>query len=236
MFWKLRGSPKFSGSWGAHDVFCDESVSRQPSIHVQKLRTPTHREVSTCSTWGSNPRPPEWSSVLTHCTTPALLTIDIRDVQDGLVDRRDDSTGRVSLRQPLRLRVASKNRAALTVILCLRTRRGPKTAKKRVRFAGTHGEDSEALPVEPEPPDRPNDVTTESSHVENGEISPGAAEQPPNAEDIDPFEVQEERRRRVGRDQDKELCWANLKFVLEGESSSLGYKATREAWKTIYAK
>ncbi|GMF36832.1 unnamed protein product [Phytophthora fragariaefolia] len=61
------------------------------------------------------------------------------------------------------------------------------TAKKRVRLAATHDEDSEALPVKPEPPDRPNDVTTESSHVENGEISHGAAERPPNAEDVDPL-------------------------------------------------
>ncbi|GMF32466.1 unnamed protein product [Phytophthora fragariaefolia] len=46
------------------------------------------------------------------------------------------------------------------------TRQQTQTAKKRVRFADTYDEDSEALPVEPEPPDRPNDATTESSHVE----------------------------------------------------------------------
>ncbi|GMF63081.1 unnamed protein product [Phytophthora fragariaefolia] len=109
------------------------------------------------------------------------------------------------------------------------TRQQTQTAKKRVRFADTHGGDSEALPVEPEPPDRPNDA--ESSHVENGEIFPGAAERPPSAEDIDPLEVQEERRRRVGKAQDEELRWTNLMLVLKGESSSLGYKAAREAWK-----
>ncbi|GMF51186.1 unnamed protein product [Phytophthora fragariaefolia] len=92
-------------------------------------------------------------------------------------------------------------------------------------------EGSEALPVEPEPPDRPNDATTAPSHVENGEISSGAAEPPPSAEDIGPLEVQEERCRRVGRAQDEELRWINLKLVLKGESSSLGYKAAREAWK-----
>ncbi|GMF36297.1 unnamed protein product [Phytophthora fragariaefolia] len=111
------------------------------------------------------------------------------------------------------------------------TRQQTQAAKKRVRFADTHDEDSEALPMEPEPPDRPNDATTESSHVENGEIFPGATERPPSAEDVDPLEVQEERRRRVGRAQDDELRWANLKLVLKGESSSLGYKAAREAWK-----
>ncbi|GMF34045.1 unnamed protein product [Phytophthora fragariaefolia] len=100
-----------------------------------------------------------------------------------------------------------------------------------MRFADTHDEDSEVLPVEPEPPDRPNDATTESSHVENGEIFPGAAEPSPSAEDVDPFEVQEEQRRSVGRAQDEELRWANLMMVLKGEGARLGYKAAREAWK-----
>ncbi|GMF32097.1 unnamed protein product [Phytophthora fragariaefolia] len=85
------------------------------------------------------------------------------------------------------------------------------STNKRVRFADTHDEDSEALPVEPEPPDRPNDATTESSHVENGETPPRAAERPPSAEYFDPLEVQEERCRRVGRAQDEELRRANLK-------------------------
>ncbi|GMF52945.1 unnamed protein product [Phytophthora fragariaefolia] len=90
------------------------------------------------------------------------------------------------------------------------SRQQAQTAKKRVRIADTHDVDSEGLPVEAEPPDRPNDATTESSHVESGETSPGAAERPPSAEDVDPLEVQEERRRRVGRVQDEELRWANL--------------------------
>ncbi|GMF53029.1 unnamed protein product [Phytophthora fragariaefolia] len=111
------------------------------------------------------------------------------------------------------------------------TRQQTQAAKKRVRFAGTHDGDSEALPMKPEPLDRPNDATTESSHVENGEIFPGATERPPSVEDVDPLEVHEERRRRVGRAQDEELRWANLKLVLKGESSSLGYKTAREAWK-----
>ncbi|GMF50489.1 unnamed protein product [Phytophthora fragariaefolia] len=112
------------------------------------------------------------------------------------------------------------------------TRQKVQAAKKRIRFAETHAVDSKALPVGPEPPDRPKDATTETtepSHVENGEISPGAAERPPNAEDVDPLEVQEERRRSVDRAPDEELRWANLKLVLKGESSRLGYKAIREA-------
>ncbi|GMF46116.1 unnamed protein product [Phytophthora fragariaefolia] len=57
------------------------------------------------------------------------------------------------------------------------------------------------------PPDRLSDATTESCHVENGETFAGAAERPPSAEDVDPLEVQEERRRIVGRAQDEELHW-----------------------------
>ncbi|GMF43549.1 unnamed protein product [Phytophthora fragariaefolia] len=41
------------------------------------------------------------------------------------------------------------------------TRQQTQTAKKPVRFSDTHDEVSEALPVEPEPPDRPNDATTD---------------------------------------------------------------------------
>ncbi|GMF23699.1 unnamed protein product [Phytophthora fragariaefolia] len=111
------------------------------------------------------------------------------------------------------------------------TRQQAQTVNKRVRFAETPDEDTEALPVEPKPPGRPNDATTESSNVEKGEISPGAAERPPSAEDVGPLEAQEERRRRVGRAQVEELRRANLKLVLKGESSRLGYKAAREAWK-----
>ncbi|GMF32453.1 unnamed protein product [Phytophthora fragariaefolia] len=53
---------------------------------------------------------------------------------------------------------------------------------------------------------------------------------PPSAEDVGSLEVQEEQR-RVGMAQDEELRWTNLKLVLKGESSSLGYKTAREAWK-----
>ncbi|GMG16544.1 unnamed protein product [Phytophthora fragariaefolia] len=113
------------------------------------------------------------------------------------------------------------------------TRQQTQATKKRVRFADTHDENSEALPMEAEPPDRPNDAITESSHAENGEISPGVTERPPSAEDVDPLKVQEELRRRVGRARDEELRWANLKSVLKGESSRLGYKAAREAWKMV---
>ncbi|GMF26488.1 unnamed protein product [Phytophthora fragariaefolia] len=69
----------------------------------------------------------------------------------------------------------------ITAITRQQAQSAKKSAKKRVRFADIHDEESEALPVEPEPPDRPNDATTESSHVESGETFPGAAERPPSA-------------------------------------------------------
>ncbi|GMF26168.1 unnamed protein product [Phytophthora fragariaefolia] len=53
----------------------------------------------------------------------------------------------------------------------------------------------------------------------------------PNAEDIDPVAVQNERRRRIAKAQDEELKWANLKAILRGNSAKLGYKAARDAWK-----
>ncbi|GMF31901.1 unnamed protein product [Phytophthora fragariaefolia] len=100
-----------------------------------------------------------------------------------------------------------------------------------MRFAETPDESSEASPVEQVPSDQSNDAATESSHGKYCKNAPGTAERPPSAEDVDPLEVQEERHRRVDKAQDEELHWANLKLVLKGESSSLGYKAAREAWK-----
>ncbi|GMF51984.1 unnamed protein product [Phytophthora fragariaefolia] len=70
---------------------------------------------------------------------------------------------------------------------------------RRVRFAETRDEDSEASPTEPEPLDQLNDAAAETSHSKNGEISPGATERTPSAEDVDPLEVQEERPHRVSK-------------------------------------
>ncbi|GMF15190.1 unnamed protein product [Phytophthora fragariaefolia] len=53
------------------------------------------------------------------------------------------------------------------------TRQQAQTAKKRVIFADTPDEDSEASPVEQVPPDQLNDAATEPFHDENGEISRG---------------------------------------------------------------
>ncbi|GMF11532.1 unnamed protein product [Phytophthora lilii] len=53
----------------------------------------------------------------------------------------------------------------------------------------------------------------------------------PPATDIDPVEVQEERRRRLAASQDEELRWAHLKAVLRGEESKLSYIDARNAWK-----
>ncbi|GMF49733.1 unnamed protein product [Phytophthora fragariaefolia] len=86
--------------------------------------------------------------------------------------------------------------------------------------------------------ERPNRAITQVSTLRalpEDMVTQRATERPPSAEDVDPLEVQEERRRRAGRvPQDEELRWANIKSVLKGESSSLGYKAAREAWKMAY--
>ncbi|OWZ03169.1 hypothetical protein PHMEG_00025142 [Phytophthora megakarya] len=55
---------------------------------------------------------------------------------------------------------------------------------------------------------------------------------PPNAENVDPLAVPEERRRRIATVQDEEVRWANLKnlkTVLRGDESTLTYRAARDA-------
>ncbi|OWY93643.1 hypothetical protein PHMEG_00036886 [Phytophthora megakarya] len=51
----------------------------------------------------------------------------------------------------------------------------------------------------------------------------------PNAEDIDPITVQEERRRRIAVAQDEEQRWSVMKAVLRGDTRKMTYK--EEAWK-----
>ncbi|OWY97046.1 hypothetical protein PHMEG_00032517, partial [Phytophthora megakarya] len=53
----------------------------------------------------------------------------------------------------------------------------------------------------------------------------------PNAEDIDPITIQEERRRRIAVAQDEEQRWSMMKTVLRGDTRNLMYKEAREAWK-----
>ncbi|OWY98741.1 reverse transcriptase [Phytophthora megakarya] len=57
------------------------------------------------------------------------------------------------------------------------------------------------------------------------------AQHMPNADDIDPVTVQEERRRRISKAQDEEQRWSMLKAILRGETAKTSYKEARDAWK-----
>ncbi|KAE8885407.1 hypothetical protein PF003_g30742 [Phytophthora fragariae] len=98
------------------------------------------------------------------------------------------------------------------------TRSQAKTTMKQVRFA-----------KEPQKEDA-TDITTsaETETLPEQIRAPPAA---PSADDIDPVEVQSERRRRIATAQGEELRWSDLKAVLRGEVEKLGYKAARNAWK-----
>ncbi|KAE8992580.1 hypothetical protein PR001_g20893 [Phytophthora rubi] len=82
----------------------------------------------------------------------------------------------------------------------------------------------------------PKAVPNEAQNVLEETLSPtealtAAMPAPPEAEDVDPLLVREERRRRVAAAQDEELRWSNIRAILRGEDASLGYKAARDAWK-----
>ncbi|POM75619.1 Hypothetical protein PHPALM_7255 [Phytophthora palmivora] len=57
------------------------------------------------------------------------------------------------------------------------------------------------------------------------------ASRAPSADDIDPANVQAERRRRIDRAQDEELRRADLKAYLRGELSQLSFRRVRNAGK-----
>ncbi|KAE8879556.1 hypothetical protein PF005_g20382 [Phytophthora fragariae] len=104
------------------------------------------------------------------------------------------------------------------------TRHQAKT--KRVRFANevsVMGQDDAARLAES------NVVPNEAQNVLEETLSPtealtAATPAPPDAEDVGPLSVQDERRRRVAAAQDEELRWSNLRAVLRGEDASLDYK------------
>ncbi|KAE9034111.1 hypothetical protein PR002_g8314 [Phytophthora rubi] len=98
------------------------------------------------------------------------------------------------------------------------TRRQSKASEKRVRFADE---------VSTEPPTDAN-PSTESTGAPTKSSRRKSRRRPtqlptPSSNDIDPVAVQEERRRRIRQAQDEELRWSNLKAVLRGEESTLGY-------------
>ncbi|OWZ08040.1 LOW QUALITY PROTEIN: hypothetical protein PHMEG_00019478 [Phytophthora megakarya] len=118
-------------------------------------------------------------------------------------------------------------------LLISRTKNAPKsqlqletkTKKKRVHF-----EDGG-------PEGTTNTAATETTETATGDSAMQA--QRPNAEvrygptddDIDPVTVQEEQRRRIAQAQNEELMWSNLMAILRGETTTMTYKETREAWK-----
>ncbi|POM57503.1 Hypothetical protein PHPALM_37974 [Phytophthora palmivora] len=71
-----------------------------------------------------------------------------------------------------------------------------------------------------------------SGEAEFGDTQPSSqgnelelnASRAPIADNIDPAVVQVERRRRIGKVQDEELRWADLKAYLRGELSQLSFR------------
>uniref|UniRef100_H3H680 Integrase catalytic domain-containing protein n=1 Tax=Phytophthora ramorum TaxID=164328 RepID=H3H680_PHYRM len=109
------------------------------------------------------------------------------------------------------------------------TRHQAKARKKRVQFAD---EISVIGPNDAAERDEANGVTTEAQNELRAEQSNNEADSSvPNAEDVDPVVIQEERRRRISAAQDEELRWSNLKAVLRGKETDLSYRAARDAWK-----
>ncbi|OWY99203.1 LOW QUALITY PROTEIN: hypothetical protein PHMEG_00029842 [Phytophthora megakarya] len=105
--------------------------------------------------------------------------------------------------------------------------RSQTTSRKRVHF-----EDEQ--PVENANATPELETTTEATRKEpTTEATRLSAELQwvPNAEDIDPITVQEERRRRIAVAQDEEQRWSVMKAVLRGDTRKMTYKEAREAWK-----
>ncbi|KAE8902557.1 hypothetical protein PF003_g13675 [Phytophthora fragariae] len=73
-----------------------------------------------------------------------------------------------------------------------------------------------------------NAVLNEAQNVQEETLPPTealtvATPTTPDAEEVDPLSVQEERRRKVAAAQEEELRWSKLRAVLRGEYASLGY-------------
>ncbi|ETL87888.1 hypothetical protein L917_12997, partial [Phytophthora nicotianae] len=98
--------------------------------------------------------------------------------------------------------------------------RRQKKAQKRVRFADVTPADNQDKASEQRQTPEP---TTDTTTHQQREI--------PNANDIDPIAVQEERRHRIAKAQNEEVRWSNLKAVLRGETDKLAYKVVRNVMK-----
>ncbi|POM71221.1 Hypothetical protein PHPALM_12234, partial [Phytophthora palmivora] len=114
--------------------------------------------------------------------------------------------------------------------LTVTTRQQVKVNEKRVRFAN---ETAVVDRREPDSQDKANDVPIKArNHIREEQLTTeDSTSTVPSANDIDPLTVQRERRRRIAIAQDEELRWSNLKTVLRGEDSKLGYRAARDSWK-----
>ncbi|GMF42358.1 unnamed protein product [Phytophthora fragariaefolia] len=141
------------------------------------------------------------------------------------------------------------------IAISVLTRYQKKSKRKRVRFADVRpsgsnedlaeydihpdnsSNDNEAIQTSPDnsseevqaPADNGTILTSPDNSNEESQTLPTI----PNAEDIDPLAVQNERRRRIAKAQEEEVKWANLKAVLRGNSAKRGYKAARDAWKVM---
>ncbi|GMF10185.1 unnamed protein product [Phytophthora lilii] len=99
--------------------------------------------------------------------------------------------------------------------------------RKRVRFADETPETRpEAVKNSEEAPQDPSETSFQmlEENAAQDLTEDANSTMPPSATDIDPAEVQEERRRRLAASQDEELRWAHLKAVLSGEESKLSYR------------
>ncbi|ETN14223.1 hypothetical protein PPTG_07857 [Phytophthora nicotianae INRA-310] len=112
--------------------------------------------------------------------------------------------------------------------IAVMTRRQAKA--KRVRFADEH---SEQPPKDQEQSKDRDGVVNEHSPNDISQDKSSSTKRPssPGADDVDPVEIQRERRRQIAKAQDEEQKWANLKKVLRGEAERMSYKEARNAWK-----
>ncbi|ETP03561.1 hypothetical protein F441_19491 [Phytophthora nicotianae CJ01A1] len=113
--------------------------------------------------------------------------------------------------------------------MAVMTRRQAKA--KRVRFADEHSE--QAPKGRDQGKERDEMVKVHSpDNISQDQLSSTKRTSAPGAEDVDPIEIQRERRRRIAKAQDKEQKWANIKKkMLRGEAERMSYKEARNAWK-----
>ncbi|OWZ06928.1 hypothetical protein PHMEG_00020752 [Phytophthora megakarya] len=103
------------------------------------------------------------------------------------------------------------------------TRRQARKKSKRVHFE----DDPEDSAVEAE---TEAEALIDNSQAEVQQTN-AETQHTPNADDIDPVTVQEERRRRISKAEDEEQRWVMLNAIRRGETTNMSYKKARDAWK-----